>query len=244
MAELHAIVGWLDTLLNTGGVPEPYGTNGLQVEASESVSKVGFAVDACEQSFQALADCQLVVVHHGLFWPKIARLTGVMARLIGQLYAQGTSLYASHLPLDVHETYGNNAELIRTLGLQRGELFPPVGYLADAAASLPELFEQVKQNVSPEARLLPFGPDRVQRIAVSSGQASVPMVDQAVSAGAHVLLTGEAGHPIYHAARQAGLSVILAGHYQTEVFGVRALMPLIAEQFGVETRFVDFPTGF
>ena len=243
MADLHSIVAYLDQRLHTRDVPEPYATNGLQVEASTQVSRVGFAVDACLQTFEALRDCQLVIVHHGLFWPKISRITGVMARTVAHLIQAGTSLYASHLPLDVHAELGNNAQMIARLGWQQGALFAPVGYLAETSQSLAQLHQSVQEQIGP-ARLLDFGPSQVSRVAVSSGQASVGMVDQAVAAGAQVLLTGEAGHPIYHAALQAGLNIVLAGHYQTEVWGVQALMPEIEREFGVETRFVDIPTGF
>ena len=58
------------------------------------------------------------------------------------------------------------------------------------------------------------------------------------------LFRHEATVKVFHAARQAHLNVLLAGHYQTEVWGVRALMPVLEEQFGVRTRFVDIPTGF
>lgn len=243
MAKLSEIVAFLDERLDTRNVPEPYGTNGLQVEASLEVSRVGFAVDACLESFGMLHDCQLVVVHHGLFWPKISRVTGTMAATIGQLFRQGTSLYASHLPLDVHPELGNNAQILQQLGFERGPLFAPVGYLADVDLTLAELHSRLESRIGP-ARLLPFGSERVTRIAVSSGQASVGMVDQAVSSGAQVLITGEAGHPIYHAAQQAGLSIMLAGHYQTEIWGVKALMPELENRFAVQTRFVDIPTGF
>ena len=243
MTDLRAIVAYLDQRLDTVNVPEAYATNGLQVEACVEVGQVGFAVDACQATFDALSDCQLIVVHHGLFWPKISRITGVTARCMGQLFQQGTSLYASHLPLDVHPEVGNNAQIIGRLGLQRGALFAPVGYLAETDEDLPGLHRRVEECIGP-ARLLDFGPARVRRLAVSSGQASVGMVEQAVAAGAQVLLTGEAGHPIYHAARQAGLSIVLAGHYQTEVWGVKALMPELHRQFGLMTRFVDIPTGF
>ncbi|MBX3168455.1 MAG: Nif3-like dinuclear metal center hexameric protein [Candidatus Eremiobacteraeota bacterium] len=243
MSKLADIVAYLDRRLDTRNVPEPYGSNGLQVEASQEVTRVGFAVDACLESFEQLKDCQLIVVHHGLFWPKISRVTGVMARSIGQLFGQGTSLYASHLPLDLHPELGNNAQILQQLGLARGELFAPVGYLAEVNLPLGEFHRLVESRIGP-ARLLDFGPAQVTRVAVSSGQASVGMVDQAVSAGAQVMLTGEAGHPIYHAALQAGLSIMLAGHYQTEIWGVKALMPELEKEFSVQTRFVDIPTGF
>ena len=42
-------------------------------------------------------------------------------------------------------------------------------------------------------------------------------------------------------AREAGIHFVAAGHYATEVFGVRALGDLLAERFGIEHRFVDLP---
>lgn len=243
MAKLADIITFLDQLLKTSETTEPYATNGLQVEASQEITRVGFAVDACLESFGMLHDCQLIIVHHGLFWPKISRITQAMATMIGQLFRQGSSLYASHLPLDVHPQLGNNAQILAQLGLQTGPLFPPVGYLAEVSTTLSQLHSQVESHIGP-ARLLAFGTEDISRLAVSSGQASVAMVDQAIAAGAQVLLTGEAGHPIYHAAQQANLSVLLAGHYQTEIWGVQALMPIIQKEFSLETRFVDIPTGF
>lgn len=243
MPYLKDIVRYLDQLLQTATVPEAYATNGLQIEASQDIQSIGFAVDACQQSLQALSDCQLMVVHHGIFWPKISRLTGPVGQLVGRHYAQGVSLYASHLPLDVHPEVGNNAQMIARLGLERGELFAPVGYLCQLDQNREELHTQVEQKIGP-ARMLPFGPERITRLAVSSGQASVAMVDQAIAAGAQALLTGEAGHPIYHAAQQAGLNILLAGHYQTEIWGVLALEKLLQQEFSVKTRFVDIPTGF
>ena len=42
-------------------------------------------------------------------------------------------------------------------------------------------------------------------------------------------------------AREAGLHFIAAGHYATETFGIRRLGELVAERFGVESRFVEIP---
>ena len=64
----------------------------------------------------------------------------------------------------------------------------------------------------------------------------------AVEAETDALLTGEGKQQVYHRAREAGINVILAGHYATETFGVRSLQSLVAE-WGLETTFVDCPTG-
>lgn len=248
MAALHQIVDFLDHTLANASVAEKYATNGLQIESSQQdISKIGFCVDACLETFQLLSqqNCQLVVVHHGLFWPSLSKLTGATAKSVEFLLQKGISLYANHLPLDCHPLYGNNAQIAQLLGGQMDVVFPPVGWMVELEQSMPvETFHaKVQAKIGP-ARLLHHGKSTVQRIAISSGGASNSMIGDAVKLGADLFLTGEASHPIFHASKEAGLSMILAGHYATEVWGVKALMPLLQQQFDVQTTFVDVPTGF
>ncbi len=56
-------------------------------------------------------------------------------------------------------------------------------------------------------------------------------------------MTGEGTQSLYHRAREAGVHVLLGGHYATETFGVRRLQSL-AEEWGLETAYIDWPTGF
>ena len=245
MAQASDIVAFLDGYLDTVGVSDRYSSNGLQVEGAEQVERVGFCVDACLETFDLLQDCRLLVVHHGLFWPSISSLTGPARRSFGYLIERNIGLYCSHLPLDLHAEVGNNAQLIEKLGWRRGDLFEPVGWFADGPQTTAVALQaKVSQLLGVEARLLAFGPSQVSRMAVSSGGASLGMVYQALEAGAQLFLTGEASHPIYHAAKEAGLNVLLGGHYATETWGVKALMPVLEDRFGVSTRFVDVPTGF
>jgi putative NIF3 family GTP cyclohydrolase 1 type 2 len=67
-------------------------------------------------------------------------------------------------------------------------------------------------------------------------------VAEAKSLGADTFLTGETSHANYWAAADYGLNVIYAGHYATETVGVQALGHHLAEKFGVNVRFFDFPT--
>jgi putative NIF3 family GTP cyclohydrolase 1 type 2 len=81
----------------------------------------------------------------------------------------------------------------------------------------------------------------VESVAVVTGSGT-DWLDEAVAVGADVLVTGEGKGKVYHEAREAGINVLLAGHYATETFGVRALEATVAE-LGPETLFVDHPTG-
>ncbi len=245
MPKREEIVTFLDQTLQVHEVPDPYCPNGLQVEGREEIQKVGFAVDACIQTFEALADCHMIVTHHGLFWPSIKRVTGPMRRSLAFLLEREINLYPVHLPLDVHAEYGNNVQLMEQLGWKPQERFDQVGWIGSGPATTPgALKEQLQSLLGSDVRLLPFGGDRVERLAVSSGGGSIGLLASAAKAGADLVITGEASHPIYHAAKEMGINLILAGHYQTETWGVKALQKLLAERFKLETRFVDFPTGF
>jgi putative NIF3 family GTP cyclohydrolase 1 type 2 len=39
------------------------------------------------------------------------------------------------------------------------------------------------------------------------------------------------------------MNIIYAGHYATETVGVKALGQHLEQEFGLEVRFFDFPTG-
>jgi len=57
-----------------------------------------------------------------------------------------------------------------------------------------------------------------------------------------VLITGEGKQKAFHEAREQGMHVVLAGHYATETFGVQSLQTVV-EDWGLETTYIDCPTG-
>jgi len=56
-------------------------------------------------------------------------------------------------------------------------------------------------------------------------------------------VTGEPSHSHFHYAAEYGLNVIFGGHYATETLGLKALARHLSEKFGLETVFLDVPTG-
>ncbi len=59
-----------------------------------------------------------------------------------------------------------------------------------------------------------------------------------------VFVSGEPKLMAYHLAQEYQVNAIFAGHYATEVFGVKALSDLLAEKFEVKTNFVDMEIPF
>lgn len=254
MIRRRELVAFLDELLRPPVELRDSSRNGLQVEGSESVHRVAFGVDACMALFEAAAawDAQAVVVHHGLFWHDgYQRLVGHDATRLRVVLAAGISLYASHVPLDCHPRVGNNAVIARRLGLLETEPFGLYGGIAIGCKGrlpqplpLPALAARAEAALESPCRLLDAGTaEPVSTLGVISG-GGADLVSQCPAAGVHCLLTGELTHAAVHPAREAGIPILAAGHYATEVWGLRALMAELQAALPVECRFVDLPTGY
>ena len=246
----EALVTYLDNYLGCRTTTD-YSDNGLQVEGSDDVIRLAFAVDACQETItDAIAGgAQMLIVHHGLFWGKVLPLVGPHRRRVQTLLNGGCSLYAAHLPLDRHPEVGNNAQLARLLGLTvtggLGEAFGlPVGVIATAQA--PEtraaLVARLAASLDVTPLVLPGGPELVQRIGIISGGAARD-VAAAAAAGCDTYITGETSHSSYHDAAEYGINVIYAGHYATETVGLRALAAHLDARFALPSTFINRPTG-
>ncbi len=247
----HELTQYLDDYLQIDEFDDA-SQNGLQVEGPEEVTKVAFAVDVCQASFDQAIDAgaQFLVAHHGLFWKDPLRLVGPHYRRVRTLMEGNCGLYGVHLPLDAHPEVGNNAELARGLGLQdphpfaeyhgqkigvAGELNPPV--------EIPALIGRLVQILHvPPLRVLAHGPEEAKHVGCISGGAA-SMIDEADEAGLDTYLTGETSHTFFHQAQERGLNVLFCGHYATETLGVKALARHLETKFELETVFLNVPTG-
>ncbi|MDD2348509.1 MAG: Nif3-like dinuclear metal center hexameric protein, partial [Kiritimatiellae bacterium] len=100
-----------------------------------------------------------------------------------------------------------------------------------------------RKAVTPELRVANFGGDRVRRVGVVSGGAA-DMLDQAAALGCDVFLTGEPSLQGYNLAENLGQNIVFAGHYATEIFGVRALAALVKRHFDIPAECIDFKIGY
>jgi len=250
MAELHEIVEQLDSTLRVADIEDyPGAFNGLQVDGRSPVDKVCVATDASLNTIEATAKAggQLMVVHHGLFWGEPLPLVGRSYRRIRRLIEADIALYSVHLPLDIHPIFGNNAMLTRRLGLSIEGRFgqwkgTEIGTWAVVDRPLNEFVSRVEKLCGGPAKVIRGGPPHIRRLGIVTGGGG-SMIEQAHSGGFDTLLTGEGNHHTYHDAMELGINVIYAGHYATETLGVQELGKWLAERFGVEWEFLDFPTG-
>ena len=227
--------------------------NGLQVDrADREIRKMAFAVDASLESFRRAAEYEadLLFVHHGLFWGKPAPLRGTLYSRIRHLLEHDLALYAVHLPLDAHPELGNNAGIAKCLQLEKVEAFGEykgvkIGYQGTLPGplGLEEIGERICGKRDTYLGILPYGPEQIRKIGIVSGGAP-ETVHQAIEEGLDLFITGDASHAIYHDCLEAGINVLFAGHYSTEIWGVRQLAERVRADNRLETCLLDIPTGF
>ena len=105
-----------------------------------------------------------------------------------------------------------------------------------------ELAQKLFPNGEKPSKILPFGKEMIKKVAVISGGAGEDFT-QAVKIGADAYITGEVSHEDYHGIEESGINVIAGGHYNTETVGVQLVQKQLEEDKGLQTVFIDIPTG-
>jgi dinuclear metal center YbgI/SA1388 family protein len=246
MATQQQLLHAFDALLQPERFKD-YGPNGLQVEGKPQVRRIVSGVTASRALIEAAIDAgaDAIFVHHGLFWRgQDGRVTGWMKQRLALLLQHDINLFAYHLPLDAHPELGNNAQLGRVLGLQASAHFgeQDLGFLGarsdgQSFAGAQELLEHIGQALGRRVTLV--GERRpISRVAWCSGGAQ-GYFEAAIAAGADAFITGEISEPQAHYARECGVAFLACGHHASERYGAPAVAGHVAQQLGIEHRFID-----
>jgi dinuclear metal center YbgI/SA1388 family protein len=253
---LESIGRYADALLETGTTGDyPNALNGIQLENKSPIRGIAAAVDFSSHSIDgAIAtNCNLLLVHHGMFWGGLERLTGAAFRRIQRLIKSDTAVYSSHLPLDRHPTLGNNVLLAKELGLDPTEGFARfenffIGLSGESDIETSLLVTRARQFANThggDARVSPSKEGRkTKRWAICTGAgAAADTLKEATERGVDTLIVGEGPHWTAVHADENDIVIIYAGHYATETLGVRALAQHIGNRFNLPWHFVSAPTG-
>jgi dinuclear metal center YbgI/SA1388 family protein len=246
--------------------------NGLQIENSGQVKRLGAAVDVSTRVLTEAAkrDVDLLIVHHGLFWPGLQPVRSALRRQLQLAFENDIALYSAHLPLDIHLKVGNNAELVAALGLPLGvrghvrafksgdpalagpqsksaqpfleEKGQPVGLKVRVSIPRSDLVRKLRKALNGPVKVFNFGPRQTRTIGVVTGGAGSEIY-RVAQENIDTFITGEAPHWAAVAAQELGMNLLLGGHYATEVFGVKALAAHLSKRFGIPWEFIDCPTG-
>jgi len=230
---------------------DAYGANGLQVLGAEEVSGVALGVSASVDFFQQAVKNNLnfLVVHHGLGINDLGfRINDILKQRLRFLFDHNLTLLGFHYLLDSHYEIGNNAQILKKLGARIIRSFDDdwgwVGELEESA----ELQEIVKRcdlifNSKPASFL--EGKRMVRSIAVVSGGGKLhPYAELTteIMEGIDLYITGEAGEQTQALCQEGKINYLAYGHYNTEVFGVKALGEVIRRNFPeLRVVFADIP---
>lgn len=225
-----------------------YCPNGLQVEGKTEVRKIVSGVTASKEFIEAAlaVGADALLVHHGYFWRgENQTIVGLKKERIKSLLASDVSLFAYHLPLDMHNELGNNAQLGNLLGIKaRSALGKPgepdlvqVGELAQET-QLDKFCLLIQERLQREPLVVQGNREQIKTVAWCTGGAQ-NYFEIAISAGADAYITGEISEPSAHLARESGVHFISAGHHATERYGVQAVGNFLAQNFELEHEFID-----
>lgn len=225
-------------------------TNGLVVGApgDREIHRVATAVDANLATFRLAIDwhADMLFTHHGLFWGRPLAVTGAHYTRIRTLMEGKLDLFVCHLPLDGHAEVGNNAQMAKILGLADLHSFAPfrgsnLGWWG--RSERPLSVEEINRKLGfSHPFVLPYGPEEIHTVGFVSGGGSDDIAS-AIALGLDCFVTGAAAHEQASDCEENGITMIGAGHYASEVFGVKAVGALLAQRFGLETTFLAHDTG-
>lgn len=230
-----------------------YAPNGLQVSGREQIKRVATAVTADLTSIEQAIDWQadVLLVHHGYFWKgEEPVITGIKKKRLQLLLNHDINLLGYHLPLDCHQTLGNNAQLAKLLKVDSIQTHDASGqpnllwqgklskaYRVDEFSQfLTETFQRSPLHCSADNA-------NIQTLAWCSGAAQ-DVIEQAVTLGVDAFISGEVSERTFYQAKEYGIHYFACGHHATERYGVQALGQYLAENYQLTHQFFDSNNPF
>ena len=223
--------------------------NGLQVQGCETINKIVTGVTASkaliERAISEKADA--ILVHHGYFWKNESYvIRGMKHDRIKALLVNDINLFAYHLPLDIHPTLGNNAQLAKLFNINDVaplELGNPLSVAMQGSfkyeTSSEDLTKLINNTLERECLHIPAKSNKpIKTIAWCSGGGQ-GYIELAAEHGIDAFLTGEVSEQTTHIAHEMDIHFFAAGHHATERYGVKALGEHLAKEHGIEVLFVD-----
>lgn len=205
-----------------------------------------------------------IIVHHPNGWwfgDKNKCIVGnsQFAQYSRMLLQNNIALFGYHLPLDSHDTVGNNPSLFSMLDLNKDitdllalgpeSTVPNVNKVRAAEKFLDgvgiigrgKITDELLQKAFPKGYWSHnFTSGKEYKVAICTGSGTSGL-DEALSRGCNMFITGEIRESTPIFSDETGMAIIAAGHHRSEVFCVRNLAEHInnSEAFSVKAKFVD-----
>jgi len=229
---------YLDKLLTPERIKD-YAPNGLQIQGKEEITKIVTGVTASQALINRAIDekADAIIVHHGYFWknePYVIR--GMKHQRIKALLDNDINLFAYHLPLDIHPTLGNNAQLAKLLAIDvtgplelGNDLSIAIQGKLPVTCSGSALAQKINEKLNRTClHIAPPSNKEIQTIAWCTGGGQ-DYIELAAEQGIDAFISGEVSEKTTHIAHEMDIHFFAAGHHATERYGVKALGAHIAK---------------
>ncbi|OGD63716.1 Nif3-like dinuclear metal center hexameric protein [Candidatus Beckwithbacteria bacterium RBG_13_42_9] len=251
MVNRDNLIAFINKTLGLEQDKDPYLFNGLQVVGKDEVKKIALGVTDNLELFTKAGKwgADVIIVHHGLLGPKKNMpITRVLKNRLKVLFDHDINLLCYHLYLDKDPVLGNNAQIIKLLGAKKGKDFGQEsnlnwGFEAEFNPLIDanKLEIKLKKLCGSSVVGFKYGPKLIKKIGVVSGGGPYCLTE-AIEKKLDAFLTGEPREWIKEWAKEAGIHFFYLGHYNSEVFGVKALGEFIKKKYPqLQIKFIDIP---
>ena len=188
----------------------------------------------------------MLFVHHGAFWSGLQPVRGKHFEKLSTMIQGNLGLYSAHIPLDLHPIHGNNRALADLIELENLETFGEYdGIKIGLKGSIPtisaeNLAKKLEQKLGSRVKII--GDGEINTVGLVTGGAG-DIVKQAIQDKLDCFITGEGSNHHFHEAIEGNCILIFAGHYATEMGGVKSVGKHLKEKFGIDSEFLHYPTG-
>ncbi|MGB2739480.1 MAG: Nif3-like dinuclear metal center hexameric protein [Cognaticolwellia sp.] len=246
--QLHEFENYLNTLLKPEQIKD-FCPNGLQIQGRDEIKKVITGVTATQALIeQAIAEkADALVVHHGFFWKNESYvIRGMKHKRIKALLANDISLFAFHLPLDIHPVLGNNAQLAELFSINNVAPLEAGNPLSVAvrgdfskALSAQVLEQRISEKLNRTCLHIAAPSNKaIKTVAWCSGGGQ-NYIELAAEHGIDAFISGEVSEQTTHIAREMDIHFYCAGHHATERYGAKALAAHFNQHLAIEAKFID-----
>lgn len=223
--------------------------NGLQIQGTDTIKKVMTGVTATQALIeQAISEnVDALVVHHGFFWKNESYvIRGMKHKRIKALLENDINLFAYHLPLDIHPTLGNNAQLAKLFSIENVEplelgnslSIPVKGEFLNELTS-EKLAERISTALNRTCMHISAPSNKpIKTVAWCSGGGQ-NYIELAAEQGIDAFISGEVSEQTTHVAREMDIHFYCAGHHATERYGAKALAQHFNENLSIDATFID-----
>lgn len=243
----------LATILNKELAITPFDEyNGIQVMNDNGpLIHIATAVTADLSTIEKAIELgvQALVVHHGLFRKHDSHiLQGMTFNRIKRLINHNIALLGYHLPLDKHESMGNNWKAARDMGWQNLQPFgewnkTAIGVRGEFQPMAYDIFKNKIESYYQHPAVTAYVQREIRSAALISGSA-YKYIELAAQVGVDAFITGNFDESAWYLAHELQISFFALGHAATEKVGPKAIADYINQTLQIKTTFIDTNNPF